>query len=295
MADLIQLILSGIALGMIYALLAFGYSITFSTSRTINFAQGEFLMLGALTGLTIDVRLHLGYVAAALGAALAGALLGIVLERIAIRPALRTGSTVTWILATVALGIVARNAAERVWGTDDSLFPAPLGSEPLHFGPGGAVRVLPQELLVIAVAALIMILVEAFRRWSIWGKAVTAVASDNEAAALTGINVPAVITASFVISSAIAGVAGVLVAPLTLAGPTMGILLSTKAYAVAIVGGLQSGVGVLVGGLLIGLSEQLTARFISTGYKDTPGFVLLILILLIKPSGIFGKRSIKKV
>jgi branched-chain amino acid transport system permease protein len=85
------------------------------------------------------------------------------------------------------------------------------------------------------------------------------------------------------------------VAPLTLAGPTMGILLSTKAYAVAIVGGLQSGVGVLVGGLLIGLSEQLTARFISTGYKDTPGFVLLILILLIKPSGIFGKRSIKKV
>ncbi len=301
MADLIQLILSGVALGMIYALLAFGYSITFSTSRTINFAQGEFLMLGALTGLTLDVRLHLGYVAAALGAAIAGALLGIVLERIAIRPALRTGSTVTWILATVALGIVARNAAERIWGTDDALFPAPLGSEPLHLwtggaaGSAGAIRVLPQELLVIAVAALIMILVEAFRRWSIWGKAVTAVAADNEAAALSGINVPAVITASFVISSAIAAVAGVLVAPLTLAGPTMGILLSTKAYAVAIVGGLQSGVGVLVGGLLIGLSEQLTARFISTGYKDTPGFVLLILILLIKPSGIFGKRSIKKV
>jgi branched-chain amino acid transport system permease protein len=292
MADLVQLLVSGVALGMIYALLAFGYSITFSTSRTINFAQGEFLMLGALTGLTLDVRLHLGYAGAAIGAALAGAVLGVVLEQVAVRPALRTGSTVTWILATVALGILARNAAERIWGTDDALFPAPLGSEPLHLG---AVRVLPQEVLVIALAAVIMLAVEAVRRWSIWGKAVTAVAADNEAAALSGINVPAVITASFVLSSAIAAVSGVLVAPLTLAGPTMGILLSTKAYAVAIVGGLQSGVGVVVGGLLIGLCEQLTARFVSTGYKDTPGFVLLILILLVKPSGIFGKRSIRKV
>jgi branched-chain amino acid transport system permease protein len=111
MSDLIQLIVSGVALGMIYALLAFGYNITFSTSRTINFAQGEFLMLGALIGLTIDVRLKMGYVAAALSGVIAGALLGVVLERIAIRPALRTGSTVAWVLATVALGIVARNAA----------------------------------------------------------------------------------------------------------------------------------------------------------------------------------------
>jgi branched-chain amino acid transport system permease protein len=292
MADLIQLLLSGVALGMIYALLAFGYSITFSTSRTINFAQGEFLMLGALTGLTLDVRLRLGYVAAALGAAVVGALLGIVLERVAVRPALRTGSTVAWVLATVALGIVARNAAEHIWGTDDSPFPAPLGSTPIEVGP---IRLLPQELLVVAVAAVIMIGVELFRRRSLWGKAVTAVAADNEAAALSGINVSAVITWSFVLSSAIAAVSGVLVAPLTLAGPTMGILLSTKAYAVAIVGGLQSGVGVIVGGLLIGLCEQLTARYISTGYKDTPGFILLILILVIKPAGIFGKRSIKKV
>ena len=292
MADLIQLILSGVALGMIYALLAFGYSITFSTSRTINFAQGEFLMLGALTGLTIDARLRLGYVLAALGAALVGAALGIVLERVAVRPALRTGSTVAWVLATVALGIVARNAAERIWGTDDAPFPAPLGNAPIKIG---AIRLLPQELLVVAVASLIMIGVELFRRRSLWGKAVTAVAADNEAAALAGINVPAVITWSFVLSSAIAAVSGVLVAPLTLAGPTMGILLSTKAYAVAIVGGLQSGIGVIVGGLLIGLCEQLTARYISTGYKDTPGFILLILILVIKPAGLFGKRSIKKV
>lgn len=292
MSDLIQLSLSGIALGMIYALLAFGYNITFSTSRTINFAQGEFLMLGALTGFTIAAKLKMPYVVAAIGAAIMGALLGIVLERIAIRPALTTGSTVSWVLATVALGIVARNAAERIWGTDDNAFPAPFGTEPLQ---AGAVRVLPQELLIIGSAAVIMVLVELFLKRSVIGKAVTAVAADKDAASLVGINVPAVITLSFVISSSIAAMAGVLVGPLTLVGPTMGTILGTKAYAVAIVGGLQSGIGVIVGGLLIGLSEQFTARFISTGYKDTPGFVLLILILLIKPSGLFGKRSIRKV
>ncbi|HKB92554.1 MAG TPA: hypothetical protein VKC60_18710, partial [Opitutaceae bacterium] len=100
---------------------------------------------------------------------------------------------------------------------------------------------------------------------------------------------------SFVISSAIAAVAGVLVAPLTLAGATMGILLGTKAYAVAIIGGLQSGLGVVAGGLILGLSEQFTARYISTGYKDAPGFVLLILILLVRPVGLFGKKSVTKV
>jgi branched-chain amino acid transport system permease protein len=292
MSDLIQLLMSGIAIGMIYALLAFGYNVTFSTSRTINFAQGEFLMLGALTGLTVSVTLGLGYLAAVLAAVAVGAASGVVLERVAIRPALRTGSTVSWILATVALGIVARNAAERVWGTDDFPFPSPLGSTPLSIA--GA-RVRPQELLIIGAAALIMLAAEIFLRRSVYGKAVTAVAADKDTASLMGINVPAVITGSFVISSAIAAVSGVLVAPMTLAGPTMGILLGTKAQAVAIIGGLQSGTGVVVGGILLGLSEQLTARYISTGYKDTPGFILLILILLLKPSGIFGKRSIRKV
>jgi branched-chain amino acid transport system permease protein len=292
MTDFLQLILSGVAVGMIYALLAFGYNITFSTSRTINFAQGEFLMLGALTGLTAATTWKLGYAGALAASCVIGGLLGIVLEQTAIRPALKTRSAVSWILATVALGIIARNVAERVWGTDDTRFPSPLGDTPLTFA---GVRALPQELLVIGAAALIMALVELFRRRSIWGKAATAVAADKDAAALMGINVPLVITLSFVLSSAIAGVSGVLVAPLTLASATMGTLLGTKAYAVAIVGGLQSGLGVLVGGLLLGLSEQFTARYVSTGYKDTPGFVLLILILLIKPSGLFGKKTIKKV
>ncbi len=292
MSDFAQLLLSGVALGMIYALLAFGYSVTFSTSRTINFAQGEFLMVGALVGLAMETKLHLSYLGATVGAAIAGVALGLLLEYAAIRRALRTGSTATWILATVALGIILRNAAERIWGTDDLPFPAPFGSDPIIVG---GVRVLPQEILVIVVASLIMVGFEVFRRRSAYGKAITAVAADKDAAALMGINVGRVMTLSFIISSVLASVAGVLVAPLTLVSPTMGTLLGTKAYAVAIIGGLHSGLGGVVGGLLLGLSEQFTARYVSTGFKDTPGFVLLILILLVKPSGLFGKRTVRKV
>lgn len=301
MTDFLQLTLSGVALGMIYALLAFGYNVTFSTSRTINFAQGDFLMLGALTGLTLAVSLRVPYAVALLGAAVIGAFLGVVLEQTAIRPALRTGSTVSWILATVALGIVARNVAERIWGTDDAPFPAPLGSRPLVLG---GVRVPPQELLIIGAAVVIMAAFELFRRRSILGKAVTAVAADRDAAALMGIPVPRVITSSFVIASAVAAVAGVLVGPeLGSVGPQTGLLLGTKAYAAAIIGGLQSGAGVVVGGLILGLSEQFAGRYLpklshgllSTGFKDTPGFLLLIIVLLVKPAGLFGRRAVRKV
>ena len=287
---------------MIYALLAFGYNITFSTSRTINFAQGDFLMLGGLVGLTLFTGFKLPYAVALLGALVLGGLLGVVLEQVAIRPALRTGSAVSWILATVALGIVARNGAERVWGTDDVPFRAPLGSQPLVLF--GGVRVPPQELLIIGAAVVIMAAFETFRRRSILGKAVTAVAADRDAAALMGIPVARVMTLSFVISSAIAAVAGVLVGPeVRLVGPGMGLLLGTKAYAAAIIGGLQSGLGVVAGGLILGLSEQFAATYLpklsggylSTGYKDTPGFLLLILILLVRPAGLFGKRAVRKV
>lgn len=294
MSDIPQLILSGVALGMIYALLAFGYNITFSTSRTLNFAQGEWLMLGALVAFSISITHKLPYLVGILGAAAIGIVLGLILEFTAIRPALKTKSDVSWILATTALSIIARNVAERIWGTDDYRFPSPLGDAPLSLA-GGAIRVQPQELLIIGAAAVIMLGFEAFRRGTILGKAVTAVATDKDAASLQGINVPLVITLSFVISSVIAAISGVLVGPLTLVGASMGVLLGVKAFAAAIIGGLESGLGVVAGGLLLGLCEQFTARFISTGYKDTPGFVLLILVLLFKPAGLFGKTTIKKV
>jgi branched-chain amino acid transport system permease protein len=296
----IQLLFSGVAIGMIYALIAFGYNITFSTSRTLNFSQGDFLMLGAFTALTIMTNLAgrgkqppvpiwlLGLIAAAA----LGGVLAVILLQVAIKPALKTGSDVSWILATLALGIIAKNAAERIWGTDEYPMPSPFGQGYWHLG---GVSIDPKEVLVIVAAALVMIAFEVFRRKSLFGKAVTAVASDKDAALLMGINVPVVIMFSFIVSCAIAAMGGVLIGPIQIVSSTMGALLGTKAYAVSVIGGLNSGLGVIAGGLILGLSEQLTARYISTGYKDTPGFVLLILILLFMPNGLFGKATIKKV
>ncbi|HEU5437013.1 MAG TPA: branched-chain amino acid ABC transporter permease, partial [Telluria sp.] len=151
------------------------------------------------------------------------------------------------------------------------------------------------QIAVIVGAIAIMLAVELFNRKSIYGKAVVATSNDRDAAGLMGINTSAVITFSYALSSATAAFAGVLVAPLTLTGATMGASLGLKAFAVAIIGGLTSGMGAIVGGLILGIAETATGYYISTGYKEVPGLVLLLLVLAIKPAGLFGKTAIKKV
>ncbi len=156
-------------------------------------------------------------------------------------------------------------------------------------------NVQPMQVAVIVGALAIMLAVEVFNRKSIYGKAVVATANDRDAAGLMGINTGMVITFSYALSSATAAFAGVLVAPLTLTGATMGASLGLKAFAVAIIGGLTSGVGAIVGGLILGIAETTTGYYISTGYKEVPGLLLLLLVLAVKPSGLFGKAAIKKV
>jgi len=151
------------------------------------------------------------------------------------------------------------------------------------------------ELLVVFGALAMMLLVELFNRKSIHGKAFVATAADRDAAGLMGVNTGLVITCSYALSSLTAAFAGVLVAPLTLTGATMGAVLGLKAFAVAIIGGLSSGLGVVVGGLILGIAETTTGFYLSTGYKDVPGLVLLLLVLTVKPAGLFGKTAIKKV
>jgi branched-chain amino acid transport system permease protein len=292
----LQLLTSGIALGMIYAVIAFGYQSTFATSGTLNFGQGEALMLGAMVGLSFSGNIMGGpYVNFWLMIPIVmvfGALQGVVVELVGVRPAIKTKSEFGWIMSTIALGIIFRNTAENIWGRDDLPFPSPLPTEPIHiFGAS----VLPMEILVVVGALLMMLLVELFNRRSIYGKAVVATSSDRDAAGLMGINTGLVITFSYALSSMSAAFAGVLIAPITLTGASMGAVLGLKAFAVAIIGGLTSGMGVVVGGILLGIAETTTGFYVSTGYKDVPGLVLLLLVLAIKPSGLFGKTLIKKV
>jgi branched-chain amino acid transport system permease protein len=285
-----QLAISGVAQGMIYAVIAFGYQLTFATSRTLNFGQGEALMLGALTGLTIAG--HVGYWAMIPLVLLFGALQGFVVERLGVAPALKTRSEFGWIMSTIALGIIFRNTAENIWGKDDLKFPSPLPESPITVL---GMHILPMEILVVVGALTMMIAVELFNRRSIYGKAVIATSNDRDVAGLMGINTGVVITFSYGLSSLTAALAGVLVAPLTLTGPSMGAVLGLKAFAVAIIGGLDSGLGVIVGGLILGIAETTTGYYIATGYKDVPGLLLLLLVLVIKPTGLFGKSVVKKV
>lgn len=296
MIILLQLIMSGVALGMIYAVIAFGYQSTFATSGTLNFGQGEALMLGAMVGLslagTISGGPYLNYWAMIPIVLVFGALQGVLVERVGVRPALQTKSEFGWIMSTIALGIIFRNVAENVWGRDDLPFPSPLSGDPLHiFGAS----ILPMEVLVIVGAILMMLGVEFFNRKSIYGKAVVATSTDRDAAGLMGINTSLVITFSYALSSMTAAFAGVLIAPVTLTGASMGAVLGLKAFSVAIIGGLNSGMGVIVGGILLGIAETTTGFYLSTGYKDVPGLILLLLVLTVKPAGLFGKSTIKKV
>lgn len=285
-----QLILSGIAVGMIYAVIAFGYQLTFATSKTLNFGQGEALAVGALIGLTVAG--FTGYWVMLPIVMVAGLLQGAIVERLAVRPAIKSKSESGWIMATIALGLIFRNLAENIWGRDDLKFPSPLPEASIPFL--GA-RILPMEIAIVFGAIGMMLLVELFNRRSIFGKAVVATANDRDAAGLMGINTGQVITFSYALSSMAAAVAGVLIAPVTLTGATMGLALGLKAFAVAIIGGLNSGLGVVVGGLILGITENLTGGYLSTGYKDVPGLLLLLLVLSFKPSGLFGKSTIKKV
>ena len=291
MEILTQLIFSGIALGMIYAVIAFGYQLTFATSDTLNFGQGDALMLGALVGLTL-VGMGVNYWLMIPIVCVFGAIQGAVVERIGVRPAIRIKSEFGWIMSTIALAIIFKNVAENIWGKDVLPFPSPLSSEP--FTVLGA-NVQPMQVAVVLGALAIMLAVEIFNRKSIYGKAVVATANDRDAAGLMGINTRMVITFSYALSSATAAFAGALIAPLTLTSATMGASLGLKAFAVAIIGGLTSGMGAIVGGIILGIAETTTGFYLSTGYKDVPGLVLLLIVLAVRPAGLFGKTAIKKV
>ncbi len=253
-------------------------------------------MLGALVGLSVVGNIHggpyLNYWLMIPIVLVFGALQGMFVEWIGVRPAIKIKSEFGWIMSTIALAIIFKNVAENIWGKDDLPFPSPISGTPFQvFGA----NVQPMQVLVVIGALLIMAAVELFNRKSIYGKAVVATSNDRDAAGLMGINTSMVITFSYALSSATAAFAGVLVAPLTLTGATMGAALGLKAFAVAIIGGLTSGMGAIVGGLILGVAETVTGFYISTGYKEVPGLVLLLLVLAVKPAGLFGKTAIKKV
>ncbi len=287
---ILQMGVSGALMGLVYALVAYGFQLTFATSRSINFGQGELVMVSAFVSLSL-LNVGLPYwLMVPLGLA-AGAVLGLVVERVAVRLALEQRSE-GWILMTIIVGLFFFSAAENIWGRDDRPFPTPISSEPLHLL---GIDVTPVELSVAFGVLLVMGLVELFKRKTLWGKAFEAVSADRDAAELMGISAKATIMLSYAMSGMVAAMAGILVSPITTVGPTMASALILKAFSVAVVAGLNSGFGVVLIGLALGALESLASFYIGSGWREAPGLVLLILALAMRPNGVFGKATIRKV
>ncbi len=287
----LQLVISGFALGSMYSLVALGFNITYATSRTVNFSQGQSVMIGAVVAYVA----HVGWgwpLAPAVALSLAAlAAFGILVERIAVRPFFRSAS-IAWLLSTIAVGIIAENVAMVAFGKDARAFPSPLTARPLMlFGAG----VYAQELLLPVAGVGLMLGVEAATRRTLAGKRLRAVAFSHEAAALMGINVNRTIAVCYALSSALAGIAGILIAPILNVSATMGAIIGLKAFAVAIIGGIESPAGIVAAGILYGVFESLVAGALGTGGREILGFALVILVLLLRPWGLFGTPAVRRV
>ncbi len=288
---LIQLIVTGLALGSMYGLVALGYHITWVTSRTMNFSQGTAVMAGAVVAYASFVGLGWPFWPSVLATLLALLLYGIVIERVAVRPFFRAASP-AWLLSTIACGIIAENAAMLTFGKDALAFPSPLTQRPILVGGAGFY---PQELLIPVVGLLVMGSVQLFYHRTGYGKQLKAVAYNPEAAGLMGIHIPRAVMCAYVLSALLAGLAGILLAPVINVAATMGTIIGLKAFAVAIIGGLTSAPGIVIAGFGYGLVESFVAGYISTGAREIVGFALVILVLVLRPWGLLGSRPARRV
>lgn len=285
-----QAIVSGVALGSVYALIAQGYYVTFTTTETVNFAQGEFLMVGALTSYTLLVLSGLNFLVALVVVVVLMAVMGVVVERVAIRP-LRQLLSVGWILSTVGVSVILRQFAEIYWGREQRRVPSIFGDTPIFVGGTG---IFPQEIFVILASLLTMAALLFFLKRSTFGKALQAVAFNPAAAGLMGINVRQMVIVAYIISSILAGIAGMLVAPIIFAHAEMGALLGLKAFAAAIIGGIENPIGILLVGIGLGIAEFVAAA-INASFRDAATFLILILLLAWRPQGLFQRVTAEKV
>ncbi len=282
----LQLLVSGVTLGAIYALVALGFHLIYKMTGVIDFAQGDKVVLGGLIGVSL-VHVHLSNIAALLLITLAlGLVLGVIYDWVAIEPTYRNGP-IAAVAATVGMSLVLANGHALIWGPDGQPFP-PVSNGEIDLG---GVRITYQSLAIWLVLVIVGVCLALLMERTRLGRGMVAAATDPLAAATVGINVTRTRAISFALAFALATVAGVLVAPITLAGGgSLGISLTLKGFTGAILGGLDSTMGVVVGALLLGVVESQIAAFLPSGYVDPLVFAILILVLLVMPNGLFGLR-----
>lgn len=285
-----QLVVSGIAAGSLYALVAIGLVLIYKATEIVNFAQGESVTVGAYMGWLLVTEYHLPYFPAIAAVMVGSALLGMIVERVAYRPLIKSPAF-TVILASLAVGIIIKNVLRLIWQDTPRTISGAMSAEPLEIW---GVFITPERLVIMVVVALIVAALGLFFRYTRLGKAMRATAQSQDAAALMGISVSGIFSKSWAMGSALGGIAGVLIAPLVGINTELGVVL-IPGFVAAIVGGFTSIPGAIVGGIIVGVLENFAGVFISSSFKQVISFVVLIAVLMIKPSGLFGKPIRKMV
>ena len=283
MSQFLQLLFSGLTVGATYALAALGFSIIYNASGVINFAQGEFIMLGGMIAAVLSaagIPLPLAIVAAIAIVAI----VGLLVDKLAVEPA-RDADITSIIIITIGVSMIVRGCVEVILGKGNHALPHFSGDKPLAVL--GA-TILPQSLWVMAVTIVVVIVLAAFFGRTRLGKGILATAHNRLAAQLVGVNVKNVLLTSFGLSAALGAIGGILVTPIATTSYDSGIMLGLKGFVAATLGGLGSGVGAVAGGVILGLIEAFTAGYVSSAYKDAVPFVLVLIILLVRPRGLFG-------
>lgn len=289
--QILQYLFSGLSTGAIYSLIGIGFAIIYNSTGIINFAQGEFVMLGGMMTWFFYSTMKFPLLAAMVLAVLLTTAVGVVFERLAIRP-LRNATPLILVIITIGASILLRGFAMLIWGKDTHSLPMFTGSEPISIA--GA-TILSQHLWIVGITLCIIALNRFYFYHSVSGKAMRACSHNRRAASLVGIDVKRMVLFAFALSSALGSVAGIITAPLTMTSYDVGIMLGLKGFCAAIIGGMSSGIATVFGGLLLGVLEALGAGLISSGYKDAIAFIILLLILFIRPQGLFKKAETERV
>ncbi len=303
---LLQALISGLAVGSAYALVSLGFSVTFTTTRTLNFSHGEFVSAGAFMGMSVLLLavgkpltstsfgglqpgsmvqlIGLLVVLAAMGA------IGWLLFVLGVRPFARRPG-MAWVMSTLGFGVILQSIGLAIWGPKPVVVPSPVGDEVIRIA---GIGVRPQELLMLAVSLLVMLVFDHFMRRTMVGKAMRAVAHNPNVASLMGINVSMMMIGAFVVSSALAGLSGFMLAPIAQASLFMGLAVGLKGFSAAMIGGLNNARGCVIGGFLLGVLESFVNLW-SAQWREVAVFVLVILVLAFRPNGLFGRGMVEKV
>jgi branched-chain amino acid transport system permease protein len=287
---LLQLLISGLSIGAIYSLIAMGFAVIYKSTGLVNFAQGELTMITAYIAWTISTTVSGNVVVVTFGAILAAIMLGLVIERLVMRPMLGEPLFAT-VMVTIGLAVILRSAINFIWDAYPHGLDVGVGRDIVRVG---GIGMRTAQIAVIATLLLLLAAIWAFFRYSRFGIAMRAVASDDRTALLMGISAPRVHALAWAASSVIAGIGGVFFALTYDLSPAM-FQLGLKAFPATILGGLDAVLGSGLGGLLIGLTENLAGGYLGNGMKEVAGFLMIIVVLMIRPFGLFGERDIERV